>query len=605
MPATLILTTPDPGLESAWKSQLAPREPVSFSRAADLHREILRPGARVWVADINDPRTRHTAGTGTLVILVGQPHSLPFEQARQNRAARLFLSYDESRSRLAESVALLEDIAEKNAQLQSALERTRRLESAPPFPRETAPAAAGEPAESWDFLESSLEHLGDRARLLDEFRRAGRYLLKAGKVLFFLRAADSFTADREGHRCEAGHPLALWLEEHPAALDPAAGSGPADPALDAPIRQLLTAWGTRLLVPLHSHSQLLGWIALGPRADGGPYRDADKGRAVLLARLLERCLERNAQLEDLQHSENQAALRAKYLPGARLLTRAALANADLPVEVRAVAGEALARQAVVVQPARPPHRLRVSAGPVPEIDGVWSLWEEAAPEIARIRADQELVRRELLRSLGLTLSHELSNPLVSLVTFSQMRARGSAAPLVPGSAAVAQEVALASDVQKLQRLAEHAAILGELAAPVATAVDLNPLLTEIAGHHGITTRFSEEPLAFSVDARLLRFAFHAIFEALSANRPDEGSKNLLLTLRASGTDAQRVAIITVEGRNLELDGILPLPEPGSTPNQGRLSVFLAREILRLHGGALQAGPGIRGTDIQISLGALR
>ena len=65
------------------------------------------------------------------------------------------------------------------------------------------------------------------------------------------------------------------------------------------------------------------------------------------------------------------------------------------------------------------------------------------------------------------------------------------------------------------------------------------------------------------------------------------------------------AIVTIEGKRLELDGILPLPEPNATPNQGRLSVFLAREILRLHGGTLQAGPGIKGTDIQISFGSLR
>ncbi len=625
MPATIILTSPDPGLEAAWKAQLTPREPATFARPADLHRELLRPGARVWIADINDPRTRHTAGTGTLVILVGQPHTLPFEQAKQNRAARLFLSYEESRARLAECVGLLEEVAEKNSQIQTALERTRRLETMQQLSRDpfgVAATPAPENTESWDFLESALEHLGNRERLLDEFRRAGRYLLKAGKVLFFLRHIDTFASDREGHRCAAGHPLALWLEDHPASLDPAAWAGADDPALDAPIRQLLQGWGTRLLVPLHTHSQLLGWMALGPRADGSPYRDADKSRAVLLGRLLERCLERSAQLEDLRHAEQTAALRARYLPGARLLTRAAvLANAELPVEVRAVAGEALALQRHVTQPARLPHRFRISAGPVPEIDGVWVLWEESAPEIERLRAEQETLRRELFRHLGLTLSHELSNSLVSLVTYSQILARDSAPPLpgvTPGGTEPAPlsvagienpkakiQNSVSADVLKLQRLAEHATLLGELASPVAEAVNLNALLSELAAQRGITTRFSEEPLAFSVDPRLLRFAFGAILDAICANRPDEGAKNLIFTLRASGTDAARLAVITVEGKKLELDGILPLPEPGATPNHGRLSVLLAREILRMHGGTLQAGPGMKGTDIQISLGALR
>jgi hypothetical protein len=37
------------------------------------------------------------------------------------------------------------------------------------------------------------------------------------------------------------------------------------------------------------------------------------------------------------------------------------------------------------------------------------------------------------------------------------------------------------------------------------------------------------------------------------------------------------------------------------PNQGRITVFLAKEILRLHRGEIHAGPGIEGTEILISL----
>jgi len=600
MPATIILTTPDPGLEAAWKKLLHPREPATFARPADLQRELIRPGARVWVADVNDPRARLSTGHGTLVILVGEPHSHPFEQARQNRSARLLLSYSESRERLGECVSLLEEIADKNSQLQSAQERNRRSES--PFPRETATAPA-EPVESWDFLESALAHLDDQPRLLDEFRRAARYILKSGKVLYFFRHLDGFVSDDEAHRCEASHPLVLWLEEHPAAVDLNQWTGIDDPALDAPIRQQLLTWGARILVPLHSHGQLLGWMALGPRADGAPYRESDRFRAVLHGRLLERCLERSAQLRDYHQAELATTLRAKYLPTARLITRSELATTELPVEVRAVASEALHTQKTVVQPARVPYRYRVQASPVPEIDGVWAIWEDAAPEIERVNVILEQSRRELFRNLGLTLSHELSNPLVSLVTFAHLLTRGSNSPV--GSAALAQETALTTEVAKLKLLNEHATLLGEVAQPVAKVTDLNALLTEIATARGLTTRFIGDELALSLDPVLVKFAFCSILDAVAANRPDEGLQHLILTLRSVGEGAQRQAVITIEGKRLELDGTLPLPVAGATPNQGRLSVFLAREILRLHGGTLQAGPGLKGTDIQISLGALR
>jgi len=600
MPATIILTTSDTGLEAAWKKILHPREPAVFARPADLQRELLRPGARVWISDVNDPRARLTSGHGTLVILVGEPHSHPFEQARQNRSARLFLSYSESRERLGECVNLLEEIADKNSQLQSALERSRRSET--PFPRETAPATS-EPVESWDFLESALAHLDDQPRLLDEFRRAARYILKSGKVLYFFRQLDAFVSDDESQRCEASHPLVLWLEEHPAAVDLNQWTGIDDPALDAPIRQQLLTWGARILVPLHSHGQLLGWMALGPRADGAPYRESDRFRAVLHGRLLERCLERSAQLRNYHQAELATNLRAKYLPSARLITRAELATTELPVEVRAVASEALHTQKNVVQPARVPYRYRVQASPVPEIDGVWAIWEDSAPEIERVQVILEQSRRELFRNLGLTLSHELSNPLVSLVTFAQLLTRGSTSPV--GSAAIAQEVSLTTEVAKLKLLNEHATLLSEIAQPVAKSTDLTIILTEIATARGLTTRFVEEQLVLLLDPNLVKFAFCAILDAISANRLDEGLQHLILTLRAVGTGAQSTAVITIEGKRLELDGTLPLPVAGATPNQGRLSVFLAREILRLHGGTLQAGPGLKGTDIQISLGALR
>jgi signal transduction histidine kinase len=604
MPATLILTTPDPGLEAAWKKLLSPREPAPFVRPAELQRELLRPGARVWVSDINDPRSKLTAGHGTQIILVGQPHSLPFEQSRQSRTARLYLSYDESRERLAECVNLLEEIADKNSQLQSALDRTRRSE--PPFPvREPTGSNPPEAVESWDFLESALAHLDDRPRLLDEFRRAARYILKSGKALFFFRQPDAFVSEDDGQRCDLEHPVALWLEEHPAALDIGQWNNIDDPALDAPIRQQMMSWGARLLIPLHAFGQLMGWMALGPRADGSAYRESDKFRAVLHARLLERCLERSAQLTEYAQADNAAVLRAKYLPGARLITRAELATTELPVEVRAVASEALHTGKVVTQPARVPYRYRVHAGPVPEIDGVWATWEDSAPEIERVQHLLEQHRRELFRNLSLTLSHELSNPLVSLVTFAHVLSRDSNSPTPIGGAALAHEVALTSEVAKLKVLSEHATLLGEIAQPVAKAADLNLLLTDVATSRGLTTRFVEEQLILSLDPNLVRFAFGSILDAISANRLDEGLQHLILTLRGVGSGAQRMAVITIEGKRLELDGILPPPAPGTTPNQGRLSVFLAREILRLHGGTLQAGPGLKGTDIQISLGSLR
>ena len=61
------------------------------------------------------------------------------------------------------------------------------------------------------------------------------------------------------------------------------------------------------------------------------------------------------------------------------------------------------------------------------------------------------------------------------------------------------------------------------------------------------------------------------------------------------------ALFSIKGKQLELEGILPEPTEGAVPNQGRMGVFLAKEVLRLHRGEIHAGPGLEGTEILISL----
>ncbi len=72
-------------------------------------------------------------------------------------------------------------------------------------------------------------------------------------------------------------------------------------------------------------------------------------------------------------------------------------------------------------------------------------------------------------------------------------------------------------------------------------------------------------------------------------------------MRSAGHGADLTALLSLKGKNLELEGILPEPVAGAVPNQGRLGVFLAKEILRLHHGEIHAGPGMEGTEILISV----
>ena len=78
MSATFILTTPDTELAADWARQL-PTAPLAISGGDTLLRELLRPGARVWIRDICDVDAQCDAHPNTVLILVGEPQSLPFE----------------------------------------------------------------------------------------------------------------------------------------------------------------------------------------------------------------------------------------------------------------------------------------------------------------------------------------------------------------------------------------------------------------------------------------------------------------------------------------------------------------------------------------------
>jgi hypothetical protein len=100
---------------------------------------------------------------------------------------------------------------------------------------------------------------------------------------------------------------------------------------------------------------------------------------------------------------------------------------------------------------------------------------------------------------------------------------------------------------------------------------------------------------------MLDFTLRSLIRTVAENRPEEGMNELVLKVRSTGVGADLTALLSLKGRNLELEGILPEPVEDAVPNQGRMSVFLAKEILRLHHGEIHAGPGIEGTEILFSL----
>lgn len=590
MPSLVILATADTVLADAWERQLPPGRSAIRIAAQGLPPGSSAGFAAVVVLDATAEAALPPSLARSPTIYVGEPRSLPFEQAKLAGRARVFLSYEESATRLREFLPLVEELAEKQSMVELLTDKARRSEPPRPAPR---PAAGLEAAELWDFFEGAVENLDLRERLMAEFRRASRHLLRASHVLFFLREPDGFRADSGTSFFPVDDPLVAFLENRPMVIDGASWDVPVDAAAELAVRNRLALWGARLLVPVHNNGRLLGLIAFGVRDDGQPYDEGDHARAVFFARLLRHLLGKSSELGRLRGLAEQARLGAKYLPNTLLLGPDEAVPRHVPLVVRDLVGRTRrSKQPGWVAPAAG-QPFRAGAGMVTETGGVWAYWQEAASEVHATTARQHSDRRDLLRELALTLSHELANPLVSLAMFRQT---------APGQGAPAELVEMARrDVAKLETLNRDLGLMQMLHEMDAHPVDVRDLVQELGKALAIVVEPGAEPVVLSVNRRLLEFALRSLLATITENRGELGARELALQLRSTGAGAELTALLSIKGRNLELEGILPEPVPSAVPNQGRLAVFLAKEILRLHHGEIHAGPGLEGTEILISL----
>ena len=588
MPTLVILATSDSALAEAWERQLPPGR-IALRLTEQAFPGGTAPGfAAVVVLDAVAEPTLPPSLMRCPTIFVGEPRSLPFEQARMAGRAKVYLSYEESTTRLKELLPLVEDVAEKQSLVEMLKEKSRRHDG----PRVAQRPAPADSAELWDFLEGAVENIDTREHLVAEFRRAARHLLRAAHAVFFLRDGNTFRADRGESFFPANDPLVAFFEQQPAVIDGMHWDEPADPVSELAVRNRLALWGARLLIPVHDNGRLLGLLALGVRDDGQPYGEADRARAVQLARLLRHFLVKSTEVSRLGRVAAQATLGAKYLPGTLVLGPDEPPPRHVPLVVRDLIGQARRAKDVARIAPSPGQPFRASAGIIAETGGVWATWEEASAEVHDTAVRERVSRREVLRELSLTLSHELGNALVSLATFRQSGDRPMPAPFLE---------TMKSDVAALEGLNANLEVMQSFHESEPAMVDIRDLAQSIGYALGVRVEVGPDPVILNASKKLLDFALRALLRTIAENRRDKNAKELTLKVRSTGTGLDATALLSVKGTELELEGILPEPVNGAVPNQGRLGVFLAKEILRLHGGEIHAGPGMEGTEILISV----
>lgn len=588
MPSPVVLATPNAALAEAWARQLPAGRMVLRFPSADFPAAPLEHVVAVVVLDAVAEPTLPAWLNDCPTIFVGEPRSLPFEQARIARRGRAHLSYSDSRERLGEFFPLVEELAQQLAVMDS-------LRARPPVRPLPVPTSQGDVAAEEDWFDLTLQLLRrlDTPELLTlEIERAAEHTLGTARATLFRRSGPEFRS-RTGESFPADEPWVPLLERYPRVTDGAPLEASADPGAEASIRSRLALWRARLLVPVHDNGRLLAVLVLGVRDDGHPYGPREYTRAVGLARVVRQALQCADEVGRLGSRAQREALATRYLPGALILGADEQPARDVPLKVREVIGRARASGGVERESPARDQRWRIAAGPIGETGGVWANWQDATADIVEAAERERVSRRNLLRDLALTLSHEVGNSLVSLSMFRQLEAER---PLPPSMVETIKR-----DVGQLEALNGHLALLNTLYDAPPAPFDVRELVETIGNSLGLRTELGQIPIVLAANRALVDFALRALLRTVGENRGSLGLKDLVLKLRAVGQGDELTVLLALRGPQMELEGILPEPEEGSPPSHGRLAVLLAKEILRVHQGAIHAGPGMEGTEIQISL----
>ena len=599
MPATFVLTTPDQKLLASWTRQI-PSAPYHYSTLEELQRELLLPGARVWIRDLCDASATTSVHQDTVIISVGKEHSIPFEEGQLNRPRELFLSYAESAKELRRLCGWASELAEQRASLSVGREnRPRRLDSpsAPPFEIQRRML------KELEFIETAVEHLEDLQHVIETFKRGFKANLRVSRVLIFLRAGRQFIdlSLGESQQVSQGDVFVHWLQQHAGIVDTTTLATIEDIATEVQLRHRMQSWNARLLLPIEVHGVFLGWVTFGPKADGRNYTDSDREDALDLVSLLSRFLGKHKVLTHALAAQRDLRLINNNGPRFRLLSAEVGDEEGLPVEVQEVVG-LCRRDRMRVE--REFGRMRVSAGPIIETGGWWVSWDEEGGTADSVAEMMERERYQQLHELGLLVSHEMSNALFSVSTYFQHVGDGAieAAHILPLLPRVYE------DMGRLKNLPHMLGGLYEMSRRGTSEIKMKSLIEDVAREVDGSVEIVGNDFLLWGHEENLKAALGWICAEIKL-RSEAGSSErapkIKITLQQRQRDgSEPICLIIISYPGLRVEQ-LRIGAPAAIEEYPTVPVYVARQIIRYHHGTIHIGQGLDGPEVNIALKSRR
>lgn len=461
-----ILYTKDSHLARRLKAFLRLLAQVRHVTEADRLEAVLQQTSpAVLLMDLRAPESRdlvpqiHEDWPEVLITALGTPRSEPLREAEQSgiyAAEDLQLDRRRFQALIARAFDYLR-VSQENRELrdQSSLapapETARRLDfmperHAPSMPLLRFPRVFRRCENVETVLANLVEGVADaagvtRVGIFSRIRQSDRYRLRAG-----LRCLP------ETHELEYGErdPLVRWFELHAHLICRGNLSQASDQAQRSVMRRALDAFGAEVVVPLHAHGRIIGWLFFGHRITGHRFEFHELENLMHLAEHVSTVLENALLYEEITLQKTLAETLLKSIPPGIVATDEeamvrwfnptaekilGLNAADVlnrPIEA---AGSRLAtflRDTLDTEtslPARqwtdPNTRRSLGVETRRLVDqrtplGAVAVIHDLTAEIT-LRQKQDLVDRAAFwTDLAASMSHEIRNPLVAIKTFAQL-----------------------------------------------------------------------------------------------------------------------------------------------------------------------------------------
>ncbi len=606
----IFLITEDTKLREAWHKLLDDLGDLEVSSAQDIRgkAERLRPCTIVYDLFQEKAPPYQEPGSGIHIIAIGTSGTVPFQQAIENNYFAV-LEKDTKEAHLREvtqhsqKILNLEDqnrfLQDKVIRLETLIEVDKEATSAPPY-------------RPFDYASEILNRISSEKDLGTHFLKLIHNHLRIPRSGIFINRRDTFTllagnllfGDINELSYSHTHPFVEWLSENLITLR----RRTVESILDEPdklfLRDNLKRMQAEAVFPLFCDRGLSGWLFTGKRNDGQPYSQEILEDLESIAEQFSACISLSRRQGSIQQEIQRAQLLLQSVPGKWVIANAqgevvwqTQVGDPIPLPLKEalyVAAQSGTTTDSVVEGIK--SSFRVFTRILPYSNSEYRIIGGYENVTDRLKSDyQERVEEldNVFNTLGLILSHELRNPLVSLKTFAQLLGvKDKEAPLPPDFVSTIQ-----TEVERLEGVADDLFGLNDMGKQNIESTDIRMIINRIVqdlDHNIVTVKFGKNINPFQGDAVKLEEGLKDMILHMYESLMKDG--DLVILVEGKQTKGTQ---ITVRGGGIEEEKTFPTSQTKSQPEAISLKFFKACQTIKKHRGLVKIRKSKNGYDLQI------